>query len=336
MTDRSMDVDSAEAGAASANGADSEEASRDWMVDEGSLSFETPVEGSALARVWKLMPRTFPYLKGHRLKAGSLVAVTAFGALITLAEPWPLAFVIDTVLKDRQPPQLITNLVGTGTAALILFAVIAMLVIALLAGSTLVVERYLATNIDLRTTLDFRGDLIRHLQRQSLAYHDDSRVGVLLFRINQQAPGLGYMLVALPDLGQSVLTILGMAYIIYRINPHVAELALFVVPFVYYSTIFYANRIEPKLLRVRGLEAMNLSIVHESLSMYRVISAFGRERDHYARFRKQGEATVDSRSTRDSASNRIPAWRELHHLSGHGCRARGGGLRGGAGTYVSG
>jgi ATP-binding cassette subfamily B protein len=297
MTFQSEDTGAAGRGAvdAGSNGTDSAPTSDDWMVDADSLLFETPVEGSALARTWKLMPRALSYLKGHRLKAGALVAVTAVGAVITLAEPWPLAFVIDTVLKDRPPPQWITSIVGTGTPALILFAVIAMLVIALLAGGTLVVEKYLSTNIDLRTTLDLRSDLIRHLQRLSLAYHDDSRTGVLLYRVNQQATGVGNMLVALPDLGQSLLTLVGMAYIIYRINVHVAELALFVVPFIYYSTVFYANRIEPKLLRVRSMEAMNLSIVHESLSMFRVIAAFGREAHQYRRFRQQGMATVDLR-----------------------------------------
>jgi ABC-type multidrug transport system fused ATPase/permease subunit len=265
------------------------------LADEGSLLFEAPVEGSALARTWKLMPRALRYLKGHRIKAVFLVVVTVLGTLVTLAEPWPLAFVIDTVLKDKPPPVWVTNIFGTGTGALILFAVLAMLAIALLGGTTLVIERYLSTNINLRATLDFRSDLIRHLQRLSLAYHDDQRTGVLLYRINQQAAGLGYMLVALPDLAQSFLTVVGMVVVVYLINAHVAELALFVVPIIYYSTLYYANRIEPKLLRVRGMEALNLSLVHESLSMFRVISAFGRESDHYARFRRQAEATVATR-----------------------------------------
>jgi ABC-type multidrug transport system fused ATPase/permease subunit len=265
------------------------------LADEGSLTFEAPVEGSALARTWKLMPRALHYLRGHRIKGVVLILVTGLGALVTLAEPWPLAFVIDTVLKDKPPPAWITNVVGTGTTALILFAVLAMLGIALLAGGTLVIERYLSTNINLRATLDFRSDVMRHLQRLSLAYHDDNRTGVMLFRINQQAPGVGAMLVALPDLAQSLLTVVGMAIVVFLINAHVAELALFVVPIIYYSTIYYANRIEPKLLRVRGMEAMNLTLVHESLSMFRVISAFGRESDHYQRFRRQGDATVATR-----------------------------------------
>ena len=293
MTLQSMDAGEADDHAVDAGS--TSDLGAEPLADEGSLTFEAPVEGSALARTWKLMPRALGYLKGHRIKGVALVVVTGLGAVVTLAEPWPLAFVIDTVLKDRPPPAWITNIVGTGTGALILFAVLAMLGIALLAGGTLVIERYLSTNINLRATLDFRSDLIRHLQRLSLAYHDDNRTGVLLFRVNQQAPGLGQMLVALPDLGQSFLTVVGMAIVVFLINVHVAELALFVVPIIYYSTVYYANRIEPRLLRVRGMEAMNLNIVHESLSMFRVIAAFGRESDHYERFRRQGDATVATR-----------------------------------------
>ena len=280
------------------------------------------------------MPRAVPYLKGHRLKAVFLVVVTAFGAVITLAEPWPLAFVIDTVTKDRPPPSWITDIVGNGTAALVLFAVIAMLGIALLAGSTLVVEQYLATNINLRTTLDFRSDVIRHLQRLSPAYHDDSRAGVLLFRINQQAPGLGAMLVALPDLGQSFLTILGMAYIVYKINAHVAELALFVVPIIYYSTIFYANRIEPRLLRVRGMEALNLSLVHEALSMFRVIAPFGRGSRSLCALPPTRSGHGRHASARDGSAGAVSTRGEFHHLRGDGGCAGRRGIRGRAGTHV--
>ena len=37
------------------------------------------------------------------------------------------------------------------------------------------------------------------------------------------------------------------------------------MPLIFYSTTHYANRIEPTLYRVRGLEAQNLAIVHEAI-----------------------------------------------------------------------
>jgi ABC-type multidrug transport system fused ATPase/permease subunit len=142
-------------------------------------------------------------------------------------------------------------------------------------------------------TLDFRSDLFRHVQRLSPAYHDDSRVGVLIYRINQLAGSVGDMAVAIPLFAQDVLTIAGMAYVSYRIDPHVAEIAIVVVPLNYYLTVLYTNRIEPKLWLVRGMLGMQLSIINEALTMFRVIAAFGRESHQYERFRRQGEVSVD-------------------------------------------
>jgi ABC-type multidrug transport system fused ATPase/permease subunit len=278
-------------------GVDNEATSPDLggMADQSLLTWDTPVRGSALGRAVKLMPRAFHYLRAYRLKAIGLVVVTAAASLITLAEPWPLAFVVDSVLQDKARPGWVTGLVGNGTALLILFAVVASLLITLIGGGAKVVENYLSTNIDLRMGLDFQSDLIQHVQRLSLAFHDDNRVGAMMYRMNQQASSLGEMVVSLPDFAQSLLTIVGMAYVTYLINPHVAELALVVVPFIYYSTIYYAEKIEPSLLKVRGMEGMNIAIVHEVLTMFRVILAFGREGHQYHRFRRQGEATVDMR-----------------------------------------
>src|SRR5439155_6631378 len=98
--------------------------------------------------------------------------------------------------------------------------------------------------------------------------------------------------VAMPPLGQSVATLIGMFFITFRINPEMALLALSVVPFIYYSTGYYATRIEPRLYAVRNMEGTSLSIVHEAMAMLRVIVAFGRERFEYDRFRRQGGAAV--------------------------------------------
>jgi ABC-type multidrug transport system fused ATPase/permease subunit len=46
---------------------------------------------------------------------------------------------------------------------------------------------------------------------------------------------------------------------------------------------------------VRNMECESLSIVHESISMLRVIIAFGREDHEYRRFREQGERAIDGR-----------------------------------------
>jgi ATP-binding cassette subfamily B protein len=74
-----------------------------------------------------------------------------------------------------------------------------------------------------------------------------------------------------------------------------ALLSLTVVPFLYYSVVYYATHIQQRLLEVRTMEGESLSIIHEAISMLRVIVAFGREGHELQRFRKQGAQTVDAR-----------------------------------------
>ena len=252
-------------------------------------------QAGALARGWRLLPRALQYLRPYRALGGTSVGLTVVLSIVALAEPWPLAFIVDTVLSDRPPPGWIEGIVGDGRGALILFAVGVSLLLTLLAGGLMVVSEYVTTKADQRMVLDFRSDLFQHAQRLSLAFHDDTKTGMLMYRINNQADSVGQILVALPALGQSLLTLLGMLYIAYRIDPLLSLVATAIVPFIYFSTTYYSNRIEPQLLKVRGMEGKNLSMVHEAMAMMRVVVSFGRERHEFERFRKQGEETVDAR-----------------------------------------
>jgi ATP-binding cassette, subfamily B, bacterial len=273
-----------------------------WETDRSEEEIEElagrrrPSEGGgAIRRDWKLVARMLPYLRPYRKFAAASVAATILVALVTLAEPWPLAFVIDGVLGSDPVPGWVTAIVGDGTGALIIVAVIATLVLTLLSGGLAIINEYLSTTVNQYMTLDFRSDLVQHIQRLSFTYHDNIRTGALMYRLNQQSGSIGQIVTGLPAIAQSVLTIAGMAFITFTIDPLLALIALGVTPFIFYSTNFYADRIEPRLYTVRGLEAMNLAIVHEMVQMLRVVLAFGRERREYWRFRNQGEKAVKAR-----------------------------------------
>jgi ATP-binding cassette subfamily B protein len=252
-------------------------------------------KGSAIVRGWKLMPRAMPYLRPYKRQAAGTVVVTILLAVLALAAPWPLALVIDTVLGEKEVPSWVPGFVPDTNSALIITAVVASLLITLLNGGFGVLENYLSTTVNLRVILDFRSDMFKHAQRLSLSYHDDNMSGVTLYRINNQAGAIGPILTTLPELMQSLLTIVGMAWIALRIDMPLGLLALAVVPVIAYSTRYYGEKIDPVQLRVRAMEGHNLSIVHEVLSMIRVIVAFGRERYEFDRFRRQGDAMNDGR-----------------------------------------
>src|SRR5439155_5149450 len=110
-----------------------------------------------------------------------------------------------------------------------------------------------------------------------------------------QASAVGSITVAIPPLLRSAVTLVGMFVIVFKIEPTLALLSLTVVPFIYSSAGFYARRIQPQVVRVRNLESQSMTIVHEAVTMLRVIVAFGREQHEYRRFRKQGEQAVEAR-----------------------------------------
>ncbi len=251
-----------------------------------------------MTKSWTCLPRVFPYLRPYWRLAGGSVGITILSALTSLLAPWPLKILVDNVLGTHPLPPVVALFagpLGADRLALLLFAVLTGLGITLMENGLSVLEGYVNTRLDQRMVLDFRSDMFQHAQRLSLAFHDRSRTGQLMYQINSQASAVGSITMTFPPLAQSALTLVGMFWISYRIDATLALLSLSVVPCLYYSVGYYTTHIEQRIRQVKGMEGESLTIVHEAMAMLRVIVAFGREQHEYRRFRSQGESTVDAR-----------------------------------------
>jgi ATP-binding cassette, subfamily B, bacterial len=241
--------------------------------------------------------RVLRYLRPHWRLAVASVVVTLVGAMAALLAPWPLKIVVDNVL-EKHP---LTSVLGRFPALahdrveLLLVAVAGGLCIALLTNGLTVINNYVNTKIEQFITLDFRSHLFLHAQRMSLAFHDRRRSGMLIYMINSQGDAPAGLIITIPMLAESALTLLGMFYISFRMDWQLALISLAVVPFLYYSVGYYATHIQERLQQVMGLEMESLSVIHESLSMMRVIVAFGREEHEHRRFRQQTVKAVAAR-----------------------------------------
>ncbi len=241
------------------------------------------------------LPRALRYLRPYRWLLGVTVILTIIGSGLALAAPWPLALLVDNVLVGGEPPALIAQLFGTQPGRLIIVAVIAGFVVTLLTNAVSVADVSAQVRLEQRMILDLRSDLLAHVQRLSLAFHEDQRKGALMFAINNQASAVGEVVTSLLPLAQAAFTLAGMFLIAFALSPILALVSLTIVPFVYSFTGVYGRRIEPRLRRVRDLEGSSLSIVHEAMAMMRVIVAFGRERHEHRRFTRQGREAVEGR-----------------------------------------
>jgi len=246
--------------------------------------------------LWRLIPRLFPYLKPFRGLVAASILLSLVGIVIGLADPWPLAFMLDTVLGTRPVPGAVQRFIGTPDKAtlLILTAVAGLLLVASRNAMT-VVHEYVNTKLHQRVVLDFRSDLFEHAQRLSVSYHDSTPTGQLMSQINYMPDEAGSLLIGIPPLLQSFITLIGMFVIAITLDPVLALIALTVVPVIYYSVGVYNVRIVPRIQRVRSLEWQTLSIVFEAMAMLRVIAAFARETYEFRRFRSQGMTAANAR-----------------------------------------
>jgi ATP-binding cassette, subfamily B, bacterial len=245
--------------------------------------------------LWSQVPRLFVHLRPYRRLAVVSAVLTAAGAGIALAAPWPLAFMVDSVLGNKGVPGPVKSVFGTNTYALLVFGALLGLVVTVLTGALSVLAEFVNTKLEQRLMLDFRSDLFQHAQRLSLGYHDQTSTGQLMSQINYESEAAGTLLMSILPLAQSALTLIGMFVVAFTIDSTIALLSLTVVPCVYYSVGFYSARIVPRLQYVRGLEWETFSIIFEAMQMLRVVAAFGREGHEFRRFRSQGETAVDAR-----------------------------------------
>ena len=245
--------------------------------------------------------------RGHVRKATAylrpypgLAAGCVFASLLLvgagLLAPWPIKVLVDSVLGSAPIPETLRHAVpASNKLTLLVLTVGAGFAIALVSGLLNVLTSYLKTKLEIAMTLDFRSDLFQQAQRLSIAYHDQRRSGMVIYIINSLAGAPGSVVMSALPFGQNAFTLVGMLWVAYRLNPTLALLSLSVVPFLYYSVGYYSRHIQRRLFHVKGMEGEALAIIHESMTMLRVIVAFGREDHEHTRFREQGRRALDAR-----------------------------------------
>jgi ATP-binding cassette subfamily B protein len=247
--------------------------------------------------LWKSLPRVKPFLRPYRKHLIGVMALTVTTAVLGLAEPWPLAVILSTVISEQNPSGIVKFLFGSDptTWIVLLSMVIARFLIIAVGNAFTVLSHYLGSTTEQNMVMDLRSDLFRHVQRLSFTFHDQRQTGALMSQINIQAASVGNIVMVGPPIVEAVLTLVGMLVIALLLDWELALLALAVVPLLYWSFGVYGSRIVPRLRKVQELEWRSLSIVHEAMAMLRVIVSFGREDYEHQRFREQGKTAVDER-----------------------------------------
>jgi ATP-binding cassette subfamily B protein/subfamily B ATP-binding cassette protein MsbA len=258
---------------------------------------------------WRAAPKVLPFLKPYKGMVAFSFVLIVIGSIVALAEPWPLAFVIDSVLGTHPPPGPLRNWFGANPDPyrLLIFIVVMGFLISCVSHGVRVISDYVNARVEQNMVLDLRGVLFSHVESLSLTFHDQRQTGALMSIINLQASAVGAIVMSFPPLFESFLMLIGMLIIALFIDWQVTLVSLLAVPMIYWALAMYGTRIVPRVVKVQQLEWRSLSIVFEAMSMLRVIVSFGRERHEHRRFMTQGKTAVDARV-------RLTVWQTLFSL----------------------
>ena len=233
-------------------------------------------------------------------KALTIAVVAVLGETLTdILQPWPIKIVVDNILQSKKLPpvlgDLVTGLFGSNAYAIVNFAVAAVAVIALVGAVSSYFEKYLTTSVSQWVGHDLRRTLYHHIQRLSLAEHDEARSGDLITRVTSDIEAVqDFINAALLGILVDVMTLVGMIGVMFYLNWRFTLIALSVSPVLFLVVYFYTRRIKAASRAVRKQEGILLSVVAEVLTSIRVVKAFAREDYEQGRFESESLANVEA------------------------------------------
>jgi ATP-binding cassette subfamily B protein len=233
-------------------------------------------------------------------KALSLAFVAVLGeAFSDVLEPWPIKVVIDNILQSKRLPGWLQGLIppifGQDKLQILDFAVTAVVGIAIIGAISSYLQKYLTTSVSQWVTHDLRRTLYNHIQRLSLAQHDNAQTGDLISRVTSDIGAIqDFINSALLGMIANVLTLLGMMVVMFYINWRFTLIALSIAPALFVVVYWFTGRIKKASRAVRKKESELVSVVQEVLTSVRVVQAFAREDFEVSRFESQSLKNVET------------------------------------------
>ena len=243
----------------------------------------------------RVLHRFRPYLHGQLpLLLASLAALLGM-TLMRLLEPWPLAWIVDNLLKNNTP--LSANQLIWASA----IAVIAIAALRALCG-------YLSTigfaRVGTHVLSRVRNDLYDQLLTLPLSYHQKMRPGDLTLRLVNDVTQLKEVTIsALLPMLANIFILIGMFAVMLALNWQLALLSLIPLPVMWYTAKRSSRLIHEASRRTRRREGTLAATAAESMSAIRTVQSLTLE----DKFRDLFQGGGDKAMNADLSTKRLSA-----------------------------
>ena len=244
--------------------------------------------------LWDLRRYLRPYTAALTAAGLSMAAKAA----VLLLAPWPLKFIIDSVIFHQPLPHWLSGFLpdpSSHSLALLNTLGIAMLVLGLVDAAL----SYWGNRLLLRTgqhaIFDIRRDLFAHMQRLSLSFHRRQKSGDIMARLGGDIQTLqDFVVSAGTSLSAHLLTMVGMAVVMLIVDWRFALVVMAVVHLLLFIMQRYSARLRLAFRRARQKEGELWGKVQEIIANVHVVQAYGRESHEDERFVEQAEKSLDA------------------------------------------
>src|SRR6187402_854068 len=170
-------------------------------------------------------------LRPHRRALILGLAAIAGESIADVAAPWPLKIVLDNVIAHKESHgwlfKFIKRTAGTEPHQILMFACVAVVVIAMVDAFCSYWEKYTTTSVGQWVTHDLRRTLYAQVQRLSLSYHDTSQTGDLISRVTTDIDSIQSFIVSgLLSILVDIATIVGMIGVLFYLSWQLTLIAL--------------------------------------------------------------------------------------------------------------
>jgi ATP-binding cassette, subfamily B, bacterial len=234
----------------------------------------------SVSRILKQSRRCWPHL-------AAITFLSLFSLPLTLLYPLPLKIAVDNVLGHEALPPFLHGLgfPAYPQAVALGLAIALLLAIAFVVNLQGLASWYLQTYTGEKLVWDFRAELLNHVQRLPLAFHESYGSNDSVYRIQHDAPAIQYATIqGIVPLITAAFTLVGMIYVIVRIDPALAAVALVVTPLLSVLSVACSRLVRKRSKKVKELDSSAMSVIQEVLGSVRLIKAFGQENREHERF----------------------------------------------------
>jgi len=249
---------------------------------------------ASLPGIGRLLRFMWPYMRRYKLLLGGSFLALFTGVAMRALEPWPLKFVIDTLIIPQAPESATAVWMHElAPMTLLTLAALSLVTVFGIRGMCTYYQKVGFALVGNKALTKVRAALFKHIQCLSVAFHSKARSGDLIVRVIGDIGLLKDVAVTafMPLIG-SVLVLATMSALMLWLNWKLALLVLLSAPLYWIPTLWLSRKIQRASRDQRKRESAMASTAAESISAVQVVQTLSLDQTFADQFAKENKKSL--------------------------------------------